>query len=536
MLKFKWTLLLGLCLSTSCPAKTHVVSLTKTRQGQQAPAQQSHFISPYIYGLGSYFWEDRAKELLWDLKPTLYRWGGNTSSRYNYLTNSWNSGADWYFHNYSGGANNIIDTFIADNKGHGAASMITVPMMGWVAKDGSSFSFPREQFPKQDSFDGNAGNGQNGAEKLKADPKTTSIPVTPEFVGAWVQKLKSQFGNNPHFYIMDNEPMLWNTTHRDVHPEPMTYDGYLKLYIDFASAVRKADPDAVIVGPALWGWMAMQASAFDVEGHWSNGQRNTDKAAHGNRPFFEWFLEQIAKEEQTRKISLLDVLDVHFYPEKSNWPSGPDSSPAVRKQLLRSTRSLWDRSYTDESWINEKLYFIPRLKEMAAKFKPAAKVSIGEYNFRSEKDASGAIAQADILGIMGQEDLYAAQYWDFPIKDGTHRNAFLLYRNFDGKGGSFGDRYLPNSAGNQEDYSVYTADDTSNNRLTIVILNKSTTEDQDFDLQIASYGKAKSAKIMGWNTTKDPAVMDKYEKLVSAPQGIKVSTKPLSMQIVELIY
>lgn len=536
MFKFKWMLLLGLCLASSCPAKTHVVSLSKSRQGQQPTAQQSHPISPYIYGFGTYLHEDRAKEWLWELKPTLYRWGGNTSSRYNYLTNAWNTGADWYFHNYSGGTPNIIDSFMAENLEHSAASMITVPMMGWVAKDGHSFSYPRELFPKQDSFDGDAGNGHNGVENLKADPKTTSIPVTPEFVAGWVQKLKGQFGRNPHFYIMDNEPMLWNSTHRDVHPEPMSYDGYLKLYIDFASAVRQADPDAVIVGPALWGWMAMQASAFDVEGPWSNGLRNTDKAAHLGKPFLEWFLEQLAKEEKIRKISLLDVLDVHFYPEKSNWPVGPDSGRNVRRQLLRSTRSLWDRTYTDESWINEKLYFIPRLKAMAAQFKPTAKVSIGEYNFRSEKDASGAIAQADILGIMGREDLYAAQYWTFPIKDGTHRNAFLLYRNFDGKGGSFGDRYLPNSAGNEEDYSVYTAEDTSNNRLTIVILNKSTTEGQDFDLQVASFGKAKSAKIVGWNSTKDPAVMERYEKLVSAPQGITVSTKPLSMQIVELIY
>lgn len=533
---FRWTILLGLCLSTGCPAKTHIVSFSKSRQTQQAAAQQSHLISPYIYGFGSYLHEDRAKEMLWELRPTAYRWGGNTSSRYNYLTNSWNSGADWYFHNYSGGRAPIIDAFMSQNREKAVASMITLPMMGWVAKDGSSVSYPRAQFPKQDNFDGEAGNGINGGEKLKADPKATSVPVTPAFVATWVRKLKGQFGNQPHFYIMDNEPMLWNTTHRDVHPEPMTYDGYLKLYIDFASAVREADPEAVIIGPALWGWMAMQGSAFDVEGPWSRGRRSLDKAAHGNKPFLEWFLEKLAKEERLRKVSLLDVLDVHFYPEKGNWPSGPDSSPAVRRQLLKSTRSLWDKTYTDESWINDTIYLIPRLKAMAAKFKPAAKVSIGEYNFRSEKDAAGAIAQADILGIMGREDLYAAQYWDFPIKDGTHRNAFLLYRNFDGKGGSFGERSLPNSAGNQEDYSVYTAEDVSSTRLTIVLLNKSTTEDQDFDLRIAGYGPVKSARVVGWKATKDPSVMARYEKTIAALQGIKVTTKPLSMQIVELLY
>jgi hypothetical protein len=533
---FKWTILLALCFSTGCPAKTRVVTLSKQAQGQQAASGQIHSISPYIYGFGTYLREDRAQELIWELNPTIYRWGGNTSSRYNYKVNSWNSANDWYFHNYSGGQTSIIDRFMSENREKGVSSMITIPMMGWVAKDGSSFSFPKSKYPKQDAFDGEAGNGVSDGKKLKADPLTTSVKVSPEFVAGWVKKLKTQFGKHPHFYIMDNEPMLWNSTHRDVHPEPTTYDSYLKTFVEFAAAVREADPEAVIVGPALWGWLAMQSSAYDIEGPWSGGKKNLDKAAHGNKPFFEWFLEQIAKEERLRKVSLLDVIDVHFYPETGNWPGGDASNDSVRKQLLKSTRSLWDRTYTDESWINEKLYFIPRLKEMAAKFKPAAKVSIGEYNFRSEKDASGAIAQADILGIMGREDLYAAQYWDFPIKDGTHRNAFLLYRNFDGKGAAFGDRYLPNSAGNQDDHSVYTAEDSSKKRLTVILLNKSTSDDQEFDLQLASYGKVRSARVVGWNAIKSGAGMERYETKLPLQPTIKIKTRPLSMQIVEMIY
>lgn len=531
----KLAIFLAILISSASSAQTRVVTLKPSSETGHS-ADRVHAISPYIYGFGTYLREDRAREKVFELRPTLYRFGGNTSTRYNYLTNSWNSAQDWYFLNSSGGTENLVDRFMAQNRQKGIASAITLPMMGWVAKDGSSFSFPRDQFPKQEAFDKDAGNGVVDGQKLKADPHRTSLAITPDFVFQYVRKLKTQFGKHPHFYIMDNEPMLWNQTHRDVQHVPMSYDSYLKKYIDYATAVRKADPEAVIIGPALWGWMAMQNSAWDIEGPWSGGKQGTDRAAKGGQPFLEWFLEQIAKEEQKQKVSLLDIIDVHYYPEKGAWPKAPESASSFRSQLLRSTRSLWDKSYQDESWINEKIYLIPRLKALAARFKPSARVSIGEYNFRSERDAAGAIAQADILGIMAGEDLYAAQYWDFPLKDGTHRNAFLLYRNFDGNGAQFGDTWLPNSLGNQEDHSVYTAEDQGSKRVTVVMINKSLKRTQTFDVRLTRFGVPKKARLVGFRATDKDGVMERFEHPVVDIKKLKIETRPLSMQILELNY
>lgn len=531
----KAAILISLVLSNACWAETRVVTLLPSSPGGPS-AKAVHAISPYIYGFGTYLREDREKENVFELRPTLYRFGGNTSTRYNYQTNSWNSAQDWFFHNYSGGEENVVDRFMSQNRDRGIASAVTVPMLGWVAKDDSSFSFPREQYPNQEAFDKDAGNGVAGGQNLKADPRRTSVAITSDFVFEYVKKLKNQFGPHPHFYIMDNEPMLWNQTHRDVQHEPVTYDSYLKTYIDYASAVRRADPEAVIIGPALWGWMAMQNSAFDIEGPWSGGKKGLDRAAHGDQPFLEWFLEQIAREEKKRGVSLLDIIDVHYYPEKASWPKGSEGGFAYRSQLLRSTRSLWDETYQDESWVNEKIYLIPRLKAMAARFKPSARVSIGEYNFRSERDAAGAIAQADILGIMAGEDLYAAQYWDFPLKDGTHRSAFLLYRNFDGQGSGFGDRWLPNSVGNQADHSVYTAEDSGRKRLTVVILNKNLTRSQTFDLKLERYGVPKNARLFGFRTTNQAGKLERFELTLKDLKSLKIATRPLSMQILELSY
>ncbi len=530
----KTLILIGLLLAATSQAE-EVKLLRKTRSAE--PSQSVHLISPYIYGFGSYLQEDRSKENVFELKPTLYRFGGNTSSRYNYLNNSWNSAQDWFFHNYTGGQSSLVESFMKENRARGIASAITVPMLGWVAKDGKSFSYPRAKFPKQDGFEGEAGNGKSEGKNLQADPKDTSIPITPDFVFRYVTRLKTQFGPHPHFYIMDNEPMLWNQTHRDVQPEPMSYDSYLKRYIDFALAVRKADPEAIIVGPASWGWMEIQYSAFDIEGPWNGWKKGSDRKAHGDKPFLEWFLEEIVKEEAKRKVSLLDIIDVHYYPEKGDWPKTKESDPLFREQLLRSTRSLWDKSYQDESWIGEKIYLIPRLRAMAARIKPSAKISIGEYNFRSERDPAGAIAQAEILGIMASEDLYSAQYWDFPIKDGTHRLAFLLYRNFDGEGAGFGERFVPNSVGIQKDRSVFVAEDKDQKRLTYVLLNKSLTETKGFEIIPEGQALPKSARLIAYQTNAKGDSLERVETVpLTSSKTLILKARPLSMQILELKY
>ncbi len=492
-------------------------------------------ISPYIYGFGTYLHEDRKAEKVWDLRPSIYRWGGNTSSRFNYKIDAWSSGADYFFHNY-GGPRGMIDQFMAENLKQGAATMITLPMLPWIAKDRESSSFPRQLFPVQQSFEGGAGNGLDAKGKaLTADPKRTSVANDPSFVATWVQHLKKQFGSHPHFYIMDNEPMLWHVTHRDVHPEPLRYDTYLQRYLNFAKAVRQADPEAVIVGPAAWGWMEMQYSAYDIEGPWNNGQKLLDRKAHGNKPLLEWFLQEVAAAEKIQKMSLLDVLDVHYYPEKDRWPAGDDSQPARRQALLASTRSLWDRSFRDQSWIDEPIYLIPRLQALAKAYKPSLKVSLGEYNFRAERDLSGALAQAEVLGIFAQTDLYAAHFWDFPRRDQSPWQGFELYRNYDGKGSGFGTHWIENDWGARENLSVFAALDPRRKKGTIVLIQKD-SKVQTVSLDLSPWKQVKSLKLFSYEAKAQDGEFKSRQQILKVSVQPKLSLAPLSMHLLEFTY
>src|SRR5258708_84197 len=90
-----------------------------------------HPISPEIYG--SSFATDGKSP---GVGGTLYRWGGNATTRYNWLANASNRATDWYFESLSeeGAAPSAgIDNFIALSRYQGAEPMITLPTHAWVA-------------------------------------------------------------------------------------------------------------------------------------------------------------------------------------------------------------------------------------------------------------------------------------------------------------------------------------------------------------------------------------------------------------------
>ena len=66
-------------------------------------------------------------------------------------------------------------------------------------------------------------------------PADTSIAAGPEFVADWVKAMKKQFprlfAEGRVIFALGNEPMLWHITHKDVHPDPVSYDEYLQRFV-----------------------------------------------------------------------------------------------------------------------------------------------------------------------------------------------------------------------------------------------------------------------------------------------------------------
>jgi hypothetical protein len=437
-------------------------------------------ISPLIYGVAG-----DTKQI----GAPAQRAGGNTMSRMNWDLGAWNAGSDWFFENTKG------DSVPFDWFEGPAKAAIVVPMIGWVSKDATSVGFPRSVFPSQKAFDESrgAGNGvsPSGADIEPRSPAMTSIPAPPELIGQWIARLRrkdeSRKTRSVVQYILDNEPALWHLTHRDVHPEPVSYDELLARTIGYATAIRHADPSVPIAGPAEWGWTGYFYSAKDRVSKFPN----SDHALHGGVDLLQWYLQKLAEHEKATGTRLLDIVDVHFYPQADGvYSPRADAGTAARR--LRSTRALWDPSYTDESWIEKPVNLIPRLKAWIAESYPGRGISIGEWNFGAEAHISGALAIAEVLGRFGQQGVTSAFYWTLPKPDSFAFQAFRAFLNFDGRGGHFLDWAVPTTE--TADVSLFASRDETKGKLIAILINKSADEAARPQIDVSTCGKATVAR------------------------------------------
>jgi hypothetical protein len=193
-----------------------------------------HAIDPRIYGMAF-----ATEAQVADLNVPLNRSGGNSESRYNWQINAHNRANDWYFESLadtSATAGAEGDSFIAATKNGGALPMMTIPILDWAPKLGAGrgrlASFSIAKYGAQNGSDSqwfpDAGNGirPDGSYVTGNNPNDANTPVTSAFQMDWVRHLTNRWGLSPNgggrYYILDNEPSLWNSTHRDIHPVGQT--------------------------------------------------------------------------------------------------------------------------------------------------------------------------------------------------------------------------------------------------------------------------------------------------------------------------
>ncbi len=529
-------------LTAADPALAKKVEEALNRPGRPAAfavdcSAPAKAISPMIYGIAFNARLDASEKHQWALNATSRRWGGNPMSRYNWeLGNAWNTAADYYFYNldYVGSPGFSWRTFLDVNRAHHVGSALTLPMLGWVAKDTKSVSFSKAEFPEQQAFDPhghNAGNGvgKDGKPIAPGDPSRTSVAAPPDFIARWVSAIREheakQQQKSVEVYFLDNEPALWSDTHRDVHPAPLSYDELLDRTLRYGTAVRKAAPDAVIAGPAEWGWPGYFYSAVDAKAGFT---LRPDRRQHGDVPLLEWYLKELAAYEKKSGVRVLDMLDLHFYPQAKGLGVGGEGNTDAETNALRirATRALWDPSYVDESWIKEPVRLIPRMRELVEKNNPGLKLAIGEYNFGAERHPSGGLALAEALGRFGQQGLDAAWYWTYPPDASPAFWAFRAYRNYDGQGAHFGDWSMPTTA--PRDASLFAARSADGTKVTMVALNLSPSE--PLEATVTFTGCAGAAAPRFFTYTGDPRGFSSREVALGAPYHLA----PYSISVIEL--
>ncbi len=428
----------------------------------------AHAISKWVYGFNGGDWSTMPNG------TTLGRLGGNRWTAYNWETNASNAGSDWgpyssdSYLSSSAIPGEAIRPSVANAQGANAAIIVTVPMQGWVAAD--------------EAGNVNVGNPVSTRFFPNLPKKPAALTTTPDttdgkvYQDEFVHWLDSKFptaktdANRPVFYMLDNEPDLWNSTHLEIQRTALRYDQFLPLSIASAGAIKDQVSQALVFGPVSYGWNGFV-----------NLQNAPDASAHGD--FLDYYLSQMKTASQSQGRRLLDVLDLHWYSEAQGGGVrvvNQDNSAAVVAARVQAPRSLWDTTYTETSWITQwstlgPIQLIPRMMMKISAQYPGTKLAFSEYNHGGEDHISGAIAEADCLGIFGRDNVFAANVWPLQSIETFLFGAFRIFRNYDGAGAAFGDTSMEALVSDVSKASVYSSLDAGHpNRVVTVLLNKDT--------------------------------------------------------------
>ncbi len=415
-------------------------------------------------------------------------------TRYNWRADVSNRAADWFFMNIAEPSldpdllpnGSTADQFVAESLGGGAVPLMTVPLIGWapVGVREKRWGFSVAKYGAQDqtecSATGNAfwcqpdaGNGLIGGVKITtADPTDTSIAIDATWVTDWLDHL----GASVQWLALDNEPMLWSETHFDVHPEPLTYDEIWDRTVSIAGAIKQDRPDAVTFGPVVWGWCAYFHSAAD------GCYAGADQAAHDDLPFLEWYLDQICQHQTSNGVRLVDVLDVHYYPQGGQALSG-EGDAAMQALRLRSVKDLYDPTYVSESWIGQPVELLPRLRRLVDDHCPGVEIAVTEYNWGNDDGLTAALAQAEVLAVFGREGVHAAMRWVAPAVGSRVEDAFRLYLDYDAAGSAVTGTSTSCTSSDVDRVGAY-AVETAAEDMVVLLFNKSTTA-EDIHLTVA---------------------------------------------------
>ncbi len=418
-------------------------------------------ISPYIYGLNQYNMTTENP-----MNVTQNRFGGNRSTAYNWETNYSNAGSDynnssdnWWmqglglnaaiYRPIAGSALQAFSDTIYKAKG---LPMITLQAAGYVSADANgtvTCTAPCDRWVKVLA-------NKPGKNFVYPPVLTDNVVYMDEEVNWLISKYGTSANGGIKFYEIDNEPDIWNGTHKLIRPTLPTPTQLGAITEEYAKMVKSLDPNALIfgyVGTGAWG----------IE-HWIKG---TD------------FLADMKTRSVNAGIRLLDVFDIHFYAGDLYNLSGNKAW-----DYLQATRILWDSTYYfKNAWgtagnFNAPARLLRRYKDYIKNNYPGTKLAITEWNSTlSSKSIYDGLFSADILGVFINEDVFAAN--EFSNADGYTATAFKLYRNYDNSKSTFGDIAVNAVSSDYTYATIYSSveSETNDKILHMIVINKDSLQD-----------------------------------------------------------
>ncbi|HXC03156.1 MAG TPA: glycoside hydrolase family 44 protein [Bacteroidia bacterium] len=467
---------------------------------------ERHTISPYIYGSNGQSM-DRPENI------TARRLGGNRLTGYNWEDNFSHAGTDYINSNdnYLPWSlqlpasqylvpNAVLKAFHDTSLSMQCYTLLTLPMAGYVSRDGNG-SVTAAQVAPSARF------------RKVINRKGSSFVLTPDttdnniYVDECLNNLITAYGNagtanGVKGYLLDNEHALWPSTHPRIHPNQPTCAEDIRLSVSLAKTVKTMDPLAEVFGPSDYGYASFLN--FQSAPDWS-----TYSASYPN--YLSLYLKQLKLASDTFGHRLLDVMDVHWYPEAQGKDhlgnlervSGGNNDRGVAEARIQAPRTLWDSSYIENSWIGQyysPVAYVSALQKAISQNYPGTKLGFTEYDYGGMNHISGGLATADFLGIAGKYNVYFTSRWG--QLDSFVSAAFKIYRNYDGHNSTFGDLHIQAKAPDARVASIYgSLKSTDTTELHLVVMNKDYDSTLMASFQITSPTSFVSALVYRFDST-----------------------------------
>lgn len=451
-------------------------------------------ISKYIYGINDVYG-------LSDVTVSAVKQAGAEYSSYNWETNAANTAA-------SGGYKNSLDlvsSYSPDSRGITAlcakriveraerygipSKYVTLQMMGSVANDANgtvSDGDTRKRwasvlFSKNDS--------------LLTEPDLYDDTV---YMDEYVSYLANTYGSAAdggiNGYFLDSEPELWRENYAVLGLEQLTGEELISRSKALASSVKKIDPTALVYGPSVKGLESF-ANLRNPD-DWEQYKNNYSW-------FLDYYLDMMKQASDREGIRLLDVLDLHFISEARSVVLEPvigTDSVFANEERMQAVRVLWDSNYTENSstaiLYKQHTPIIPTIQASIRMYYPNTKLSFSEYNFGGGDHISGGIAEADVLGVFSEQDVYMACLMPDSSDFSYQKSGINIYTNYDGNGSSYGNISVYSDNGGDIMSSVYASVmDGNDGDLKAVLINKNSASEKIASVEIKSEQEYTGANV-----------------------------------------
>ncbi len=473
------------CFSNALQAlRSKLSALTVDARADQKP------ISPYIFGKNSNLSDSPSAPLtagqwqrLRDLGIKMFREnGGNNATKYNWRLKL-SSHPDWYnnvyAHDWDFAAKSLQTNIPA------AQGMWAFQLIGKAAKTKTAnfndWNYNHSQWWEgvaQNLCGGGQVNAAGGGDALVEGDiskylENWTADSTTGILDHWFGP--GGIGLNPDgikYWSMDNEPEIWEGTHDDVYPVQPSAEEFMQKYFEVAKKARASYPGIKLVGPVPaneWQWFNYKGNLVTYNGK--------------QYPWLEYFILRVAEEEELTGIRLLDVLDVHFYPDTKN-----------SAEIVQLHRVFFDETYNYPGangvkktgaggWDNslKKEYLFKRCKTWLEQYMGADNgvgLSVSEVGIAGDNPNVTASWYASTLGEFAKQgvEIFTPWSWKTGMDEVIH-----LFSNQ-------AQKFYVDGVSSEELYvSAYPTENASRDTMTIFLVNRHLTESRTADLNLKDF-------------------------------------------------